>query len=61
MLDSLVASLAARAAWLGLTDAPPANIDFTTVAREGWMHIPIPGSVTELCAPGTSGTAPIAE
>jgi Protein of unknown function (DUF429) len=61
MLDSLVASLAARAAWLGLTDTPPANIDATTLAREGWMHIPIAGSATELCTPGTSRGAPIAE
>lgn len=45
--DALVASLAARAAALGLTDPPPP--DLRERARvEGWIHLPRPGTLHRL-------------
>jgi hypothetical protein len=40
----LVAALVARAALLGLTDGPPTE-DRPRAAREGWIHLPIRGSL----------------
>jgi hypothetical protein len=46
-LDALVCALAARAAALGLTFAPPR--DHVGVARaEGWIHLPRPGALEGL-------------
>jgi hypothetical protein len=46
-LDALVCSLVARARTLGLTHpAPPAHR--AQIAREGWIHLPLPGSLRQL-------------
>ncbi len=51
ILDSLLASLIARAAWLGLTDPPPPGAAVAAiVAREGWIHVPLGASAAQLCA-----------
>jgi predicted nuclease with RNAse H fold len=44
-LDALLASLLARAAALRLTWSPP---DDEVVRREGWIHLPRPGTFDEL-------------
>ena len=43
-LDALVAALVGRAALLGLTDPPP-SAHRDTAAREGWIHMPLRGSL----------------
>jgi hypothetical protein len=48
--DALVAALVGRAALLGLTDPPPAELR-EQAAEEGWIHLPCPGSLPRL-APG---------
>ena len=42
--DALVAALVARAALVGLTDGPPAEAR-ARAAREGWIHLPLRGSL----------------
>lgn len=42
--DALVAALVARAALLGLTDGPPAEAR-ARAEREGWIHLPLRGSL----------------
>lgn len=42
--DALVAALVARAALLGLTDEPPEGVR-PRAAREGWIHLPVRGSL----------------
>lgn len=49
--DSLVAALVARAAALGLTDGPGEELR-ERAQREGWIHLPRPGSLASLVAPG---------
>lgn len=46
-LDALVASLVARAAALGLCEPVPAEVA-GVAAREGWIQLPKPGSLSEL-------------
>ncbi len=46
-LDALVASLVARAAAVGLTQAPPSD-RLAQVQREGWIHLPSVGSLDRL-------------
>lgn len=46
-LDALVASLVARAAALGLT-VPPPEERRDQVRREGWIHLPLEGSLAAL-------------
>lgn len=48
IFDSLVASVTARAAWLGMTNDPPEGTDLMVVAREGWIHVPLAGSTAQL-------------
>jgi hypothetical protein len=42
--DALVAALVARASLLGLTDPPPTT-HRETAAQEGWIHLPVRGSL----------------
>jgi hypothetical protein len=42
--DALVAALVARAALLGLTELPPPAAR-ELAAEEGWIHLPLPGSL----------------
>jgi hypothetical protein len=42
--DALVAALVARAASLGLTDGPPKDLRMQA-AEEGWIHLPVRGSL----------------
>lgn len=46
-LDALVASLIARAAAIGLSQHPPRD-RLDQVQREGWIHLPIAGSLERL-------------
>lgn len=46
--DALVAALTARVASLGLFDSVPGE-HVATAAREGWIVIPLPGSLAHLC------------
>jgi predicted nuclease with RNAse H fold len=46
-LDALVACLVTRAQVLGLTHPAPAQRT-EQVAREGWIHLPLPGSLQQL-------------
>jgi predicted nuclease with RNAse H fold len=46
-LDALVASLVARATAVGLTLLPPRD-RLDQVQREGWIHLPSPGSLERL-------------
>ena len=48
--DALVASLVARAAALGLTDGPP-RVVRDRAMQEGWIHLPVRGSLPFLAAP----------
>jgi hypothetical protein len=50
-LDALVASLVARAVTLGLTGAPPEERR-DQVRREGWIHLPVSGSLGALARGG---------
>jgi len=43
-LDALICALVARAATVGLTEAPPTQ-DLETILREGWIELPTSGSV----------------
>ncbi|HEX8206428.1 MAG TPA: DUF429 domain-containing protein [Solirubrobacteraceae bacterium] len=52
-LDALVAALTARAALLGLTDPPPRPMR-ELAAEEGWIHLPVRGSLPLLAR--TKGT-----
>ncbi|HEY5820856.1 MAG TPA: DUF429 domain-containing protein [Propionibacteriaceae bacterium] len=45
--DSVVAALAARAAWLGLTSRPTAE-QLAAAHTEGWIALPEPGSLVDL-------------
>jgi predicted nuclease with RNAse H fold len=45
--DALIAALTARAAALGLTELPAAAAE-ARAAREGWIHLPQPGSFDRL-------------
>jgi hypothetical protein len=47
-LDSLVCALITRAAALGLTRAVPSDEDPARIAREGWIHLPLPDSLGRL-------------
>jgi hypothetical protein len=47
VLDSLVCALVARARGLGLTHPAPAE-HRAQIAREGWIHLPVPGSLARL-------------
>jgi hypothetical protein len=47
VLDALVCSLIARARALGLTHAAPEQ-HRDQIAREGWIHLPVPGSLRRL-------------
>lgn len=59
--DALVAALVARAALLGLTDLPP-RARYEQAAEEGWIHLPLRGSLPLLarsrselrCAPAAA-------
>lgn len=46
-LDALLASLVARAAALGKTAPPPAG-QAGRIGREGWIHLPEPGTLEQL-------------
>jgi predicted nuclease with RNAse H fold len=46
-LDALIASLIARCAALGLT-VPPQDDRRDQARREGWIHLPLPGSLSRL-------------
>lgn len=48
--DAVVAALVARAALLGLTEPPPAGC-VDSARQEGWMHLPLEGSLSDLGAP----------
>lgn len=48
--DALVAALVARAALLGLTDPPPRALS-GQAAEEGWIHLPLRGSLPLLGLP----------
>lgn len=50
-LDSLLASLVARAAARGLTDPPDAPEERALAAIEGWIHLPRAGTLAELPDP----------
>jgi hypothetical protein len=50
-LDALIAALAGRAAALGLTDGPPAERG-VVAAEEGWIHLPLRGSLPFLALEG---------
>lgn len=52
--DALVASLVVRAAALGLTEPPPAE-DAAAARREGWIAVPLPGSLSCLVGPAAAG------
>jgi predicted nuclease with RNAse H fold len=49
-LDAVLAALAARAAQRGLTHAPQTDEQRTLAALEGWIHVPLPGSLDRLAA-----------
>ena len=51
-LDALLCAIVARAAALGLTERPPAELDAAIVAREGWIHLPHEGSLRTLHTAG---------
>lgn len=51
--DALVAALVARAAWLRLTEGPPATLK-QLAAEEGWIHLPVRGSLPLLAASKTA-------
>lgn len=46
--DALIAALAARAAWLGLTDPIPL-LQREAARREGWIALPVQDSLHRLC------------
>ena len=48
--DALVAALVAQAAFLGLTDRPPPN-RLEQAQDEGWIHLPLRGSLPVLARP----------
>ena len=50
-LDALVAALIARAAKIGLT-IRPAEDERSTAVTEGWIHVPVEGSLERLNRPG---------
>lgn len=50
-LDALVASMIARAASLGLVHPVP-EADREVAAREGWIQVPMDGSLSRLVGPG---------
>jgi predicted RNase H-like nuclease len=50
-LDALVAALITRAAKLGLT-RPPDDEDRNHAAIEGWIHVPVEGSLDKLATAG---------
>lgn len=47
-LDALVCALVTRAAALGLTRPVPPDEDAARIAREGWIHLPLPDSLGRL-------------
>lgn len=47
-LDALLCSLVARAAAQGLTTAPPDMAHTEAAHHEGWIHLPEPGTLSEL-------------
>jgi histidinol-phosphate/aromatic aminotransferase/cobyric acid decarboxylase-like protein len=47
-LDALVCALVTRAAALGLTRPVPSSEDGARIAREGWIHLPLPDSLGRL-------------
>lgn len=49
--DAVVCALLARAAHRGLTAGPPADL-VSRAATEGWIHLPVAGSLGLLAAPG---------
>jgi hypothetical protein len=63
--DALIAALVARAALLGLTDPPPPAVR-EQAAEEGWIHLPLRGSLPFLAghpqpAEGVAGPDPAAD
>jgi predicted nuclease with RNAse H fold len=50
-LDAFIASLAARAAHLGLTALPGTDDERRLAPSEGWIHVPQPESLAELATP----------
>ena len=52
--DALVAALTARAAWLGLTVRPSPE-EQAIAEREGWIALPLPGSLVQLLSNPVSG------
>jgi predicted nuclease with RNAse H fold len=57
LLDALVAALVTRAAALGLTERPPPRL-VEQARREGWIHVPVPGSLPGLAAAARAGPPP---
>jgi hypothetical protein len=49
-LDALVCALVTRAVALGLTRPVPPAEDAARIAREGWIHLPLPGSLRRLAS-----------
>jgi hypothetical protein len=49
-LDAVLAALAARAAQRGLTHAPRTGEQRDLAPIEGWIHVPLPGSLDRLAA-----------
>jgi hypothetical protein len=47
-LDALLAALATRAAACGLTRAPETAEQLALAPEEGWIHVPVPGSLDAL-------------
>ncbi len=52
--DALVAALIARAALLGLTDPPSSPALTATARQEGWIHLPVRGSLAFLAETRTT-------
>ena len=48
VLDALIAAMVARAAVVGLCEPIPVDL-FETVCREGWIQLPVLGSLPRLC------------
>jgi predicted nuclease with RNAse H fold len=50
-LDALLAALATRAAQRGLTHRPRTDDERALAPSEGWIHVPVPGSLDRLVGP----------
>jgi hypothetical protein len=51
-LDALISSMIARAAAIGLTQLPATSEEKSLAVVEGWIGIPVPGSLERLHLPG---------